>query len=143
MLESLYKICPSSNGGRGGGVSCRDQWLYLLRSFYTDPGSQLQDFFLTKFQALSAILWLVLCRKSGKIIVWVILALKAIKYCKHSYVSYVRACILKGAVKSFLKSLVLQAVTCVTQKWVPLAYIIVAVSGNKHRWKMFFPFSAL
>lgn len=84
---------------------------------------------LTKLWEPSAILWLLLCRKSGKIIVWVILALKAIKYYKHSYVW---ACILKGAVKSFLKSLVLQAVICVTQKWVPLTSITVAISGNKH-----------
>jgi len=72
---------------------------------------------LTKLWELSAILWLVLCRKSGKIIVWVILALKSVKYYKNSYVW---ACILKGAVKSFLQSLVLQAVICVTQKCVHL-----------------------
>lgn len=55
-------------------------------------------------------------------------ALNVIKYYKHSYVW---ACILKGAVKSFLRNLVLPAVICVTQKQVPLTYITFAISGNK------------
>lgn len=61
--------------------------------------------------------------------VHVILALKSINYSKHSYVW---ACIRKGAVKIFLKSLVLRAVICVAQKWVPLTCVAVAISGNKH-----------
>lgn len=69
-----------------------------------------------------------LCRKSGKDDGMGHSALNVIRCHKHSYVW---ACLLKGAARSFLQKSVLPAVICVTQNWVALTHIMFAISGNK------------